>query len=57
MKAFSPGRRFAAALVVYLAWVGVLAVMAVTSSTRPPSHPVNEGPVRVAPESPSEGSR
>jgi hypothetical protein len=29
-------RRFLAALALYLAWVGVLAGMAVTSSNRPP---------------------
>ena len=31
-------RRFAAALFLFLAWVGVLLTMAATSSKRPPSH-------------------
>lgn len=39
----NPARRwFAAALGLYLAWVGVLTAMAVTSSKRPP-HPLVPG--------------
>jgi hypothetical protein len=38
--------RFAAALVLFVAWVGALATMAVTSSTRPPSRPVDDAPAR-----------
>jgi hypothetical protein len=45
--------RFAAALVLFLAWVGALATMAVTSATRPPSQPVSDGPAReIAPTQP-----
>ncbi len=33
----STRRRFLAALALYLAWVGTLAAMAITSSNRPPA--------------------
>jgi hypothetical protein len=46
---FSPRLRFAAALVLFAAWVGALAAMTVTSATRPPSQPVNDGPGRDIP--------
>lgn len=38
MTKWSPARRrFVAALALYLAWVGILAAMAITSSKRPPT--------------------
>jgi hypothetical protein len=50
---FTARSRFAAALVLFVAWVGGLATMAVTSATRPPSLPVNDGPAReIAPTQP-----
>lgn len=47
--------RFAAALVLFLAWVGALAALACTSSTRPSTQAVDDGPAReTAPTEPVE---
>jgi hypothetical protein len=46
MKAFSARQQFLAALGLYLVWVGVLVVMAVTTSTGPPTRLIEDGPVQ-----------
>lgn len=46
-------QRFLAGLGIYLAWVGFLVVLALTSATGPPSGPVDDGPIRVETETES----
>lgn len=47
MKMPTVRQRFLAALGLYLAWVGFLVVLALTSATGPPSGLVEDGPVPV----------
>ncbi len=54
MKALSARQWFLAALGLYLAWVGALAVMAVTTATGPPSRAVEDGPIQYV--TPDQGS-
>ncbi|MHB1559818.1 MAG: hypothetical protein ACYC61_20400 [Isosphaeraceae bacterium] len=47
MKMPTVRQRFFAGLGLYLAWVGFLVILALTSATGPPSGPVEDGPVPV----------
>lgn len=53
MKMPTVRQRFFAGLGLYLAWVGFLIVLALTSATGPPSGQVEDGPIRVETETES----
>ncbi len=45
-------QRFFAGVGLYLAWVGFLVVLALTSAIGPHSGPVEDGPIRIESETP-----